>query len=229
MLSTAVLLLTDAARLRPGETVLMHSASGGIGSAVAQLVPLLGGGLRIGTVGRARQLAVAAQLGWDTALLRGDGLAASIRAAASGRVDVILDPLGTQLLELDLAVASPGTRIVLFGNAGGGQPAALPPLGRLIGGNVALAGFSMSGLTAANPGRAAAALRQVLGQVADRKLVVPVTAVGSLGDVPAIHQLLASGGGQGKYVARLTGTDQTRRSTVTTLPRMVASFPETGA
>ena len=39
MLTTALLLLEDAARFRPGETVLVHSASGGVGSAVAQLVP----------------------------------------------------------------------------------------------------------------------------------------------------------------------------------------------
>ena len=47
MLSTALLLLQHAARFRPGERVLMHSASGGVGSAVAQVVAALGGGLRI--------------------------------------------------------------------------------------------------------------------------------------------------------------------------------------
>jgi NADPH2:quinone reductase len=52
MLTTALLLLTDAARFRPGESVLVHSAGGGVGGALAQLVPALGGGLRIGTVGR---------------------------------------------------------------------------------------------------------------------------------------------------------------------------------
>ena len=59
MLTTALLLLEDAARFRPGETVLVHSASGGVGSAVAQLVPVLGGGLRIGTVGRPDKVASA--------------------------------------------------------------------------------------------------------------------------------------------------------------------------
>jgi NADPH2:quinone reductase len=34
VVSTALLLLTDRARIRPGESVLMHSASGGIGSVV---------------------------------------------------------------------------------------------------------------------------------------------------------------------------------------------------
>jgi NADPH:quinone reductase len=216
MLSAALLLLTEAGRLRAGETVLMHSASGGIGSAVAQLVPLLGGGRRIGTVGRAGQVAGARALGWDVAVGRDGDLAAAVRAAVTGRdggagrgaaagdgVDVILDPLGTQLLDLDLEVAAPGARIVLFGNASGGRPAALPPLGRLIGGNVALAGFSMSRLTAAAPARAAAALRRVLRLLDSGELAVTVTVAASLDEVPAIHQLLADGQGHGKYVAQL--------------------------
>src|ERR1039457_4731810 len=59
MLTTALLLLCDAARFRPGETVLVHSASGGVGGAVAKLVLALGGGLRIGTVGRPGKVASA--------------------------------------------------------------------------------------------------------------------------------------------------------------------------
>lgn len=51
-LATSVLLLTDAGRFTAGDTVLVHSAGGGIGNAVARLVPLLGGGRLIGTVGR---------------------------------------------------------------------------------------------------------------------------------------------------------------------------------
>jgi NADPH2:quinone reductase len=166
MLSTAFLLLSEVARFRPGESVLMHSASGGVGGAVAQLVPALGGGLRIGTVGRAGKVADALHSGWDVALVRDGHLAEAARAAAAGGVDIILDPSGTSLLDIDLDIAAPGGRIVLFGNSGGGQPAPLPPLSRLIGGNLALAGFSMSRLTATAPGRAATALRRVLELVA---------------------------------------------------------------
>jgi NADPH2:quinone reductase len=204
MLSTAFLLLSEVARFRPGESVLMHSASGGVGSAVAQLVPALGGGPRIGTVGRADKVADAARAGWDVALVRDDHLTEAVRAATGGGADIILDPSGTSLLDLDLDIAAPGGRIVLFGNPAGGQPAPLPPLGRLIGGNVALAGFSMSRLTATAPGRAAAALRRVLEVLAAGQLKVTVTDVGPLDAVSAILQLLADGRGTGKYVASVT-------------------------
>ena len=201
MLSTAMLLLRDVARIRPGESVLMHSASGGLGTAVAQLAPVLGAGLSVGTVSRPEKADTARQAGWQLAVTRDARLTETVRAAADGGIDVILDPLGTVLLEDDLDLAAPGGRIVLFGNPGGGHPGPLPPLARLIGGNVALAGFSMSRLTATSPGRAAAALQSALDLLAGKQLDMAVTEVPSLDEVPGVHQLLAEGRGQGKYVA----------------------------
>ncbi|MEW9528735.1 zinc-binding alcohol dehydrogenase family protein [Microbispora sp. NPDC049125] len=206
--STALLLLTGSARLAPGENVLVHSAGGGVGSALAQLAPAMGGGLLIGTVGRPDKIASARQSGYDVVIARGDGLSEAVRAATGGGgVDVVLDPLGTGMLDVDLAVTAPGGRIVLFGNAGGGQPAPLPPAGRLIGGNVAIGGFSLSGLSVSAPERVAAALRRVLDMIATGRLEVAVTEVGSLAGVPAVHQVLADGRGDGKYVARVTSTE----------------------
>lgn len=206
MLTTALLLLEDAARFRPGQSVLVHSASGGVGSAVAQLVPLLGGGLRIGTVGHPGKVASALKSGYDVAVARGEDLAEAIREATGGAgADIVLDPLGTAMLETDLAVTAPGGRIVLFGNAGGGEQAPLPPAGRLIGGNLAIGGFSINRLWAAAPHRASAGLNRVLGLITEGRLDIAITEVGSLADVPAVHQLLAEGRGNGKYVARLRG------------------------
>lgn len=201
MLSTAWLLLAEVTRVRRGESLLMHSAGGGIGSAVAQLAAQFGVRVSIGTVGRPEKTAGALRNGWQHAFARDQQLAESVRAAAGGNIDVILDPTGTALLDLDLELAAPGARIALFGNPAGGQPGPLPPLGTLIGRNIALAGFSMSRLTATAPHRAAAALRRVLTLLADGHLDIPVTELASLDDVPAAQQALAEGRGAVKYVA----------------------------
>jgi NADPH:quinone reductase len=205
-LTTALLLLQDAGGFRPGKSVLVHSASGGVGSSIAQLVPLLGGGLRIGTVGHPDKVASALKGGYDVAMARGDGLAEAIRAAADGaQVDIVLDPLGTAMLDADLEVTAPGGRIVLFGNAGGGELAPLPPVGLLYAGNLAIGGFSMRRLCATAPHRVSAGLGRVLGLIAEGALDIAITEVGSLADVPAVHQLLAEGRNDGKYVVRLQG------------------------
>ncbi len=202
-LSTAMLLLTDVARIRPGESVLMHSAGGGVGSAVARFAKTLGAGLTIGTVGSPAKVDDAGRAGWDVPLSRHGDLLAGIREAAPGGVDVVLDPTGTALLDLDLEVSAPGARIVLFGNPGGGAPAPLPGLGRLIGGNVSIAGFSMSRLVATAPERAADALRRVLRVIETEGPASGVTVVESLDEVAAVHDLLATGRGRGKYVVRV--------------------------
>lgn len=75
VVSTALLLLTDRARIRPGESVLMHSASGGIGSVVSQVAAALGSGRRIGTVGRPDKIAAGLAAGWDNVFAREAGLA----------------------------------------------------------------------------------------------------------------------------------------------------------
>jgi NADPH:quinone reductase len=200
-LSTAFLMLTDVARIRHGERILMHAAGGGVGAAVAQLAPLFDGGLRVGTVGRDEKVPDAERLGWDVVVSRDTAhLSADILDAAGGPVDIVLDASGTELLETDLAVVAPGGRIVLFGNAGGNAPEPLPGLGRIIGGNVAIAGFSITRLALTAPGHVAHALDVVLRLLASKRLRMPVTEIAGLDGVAAVHDLLASGRGVGKYV-----------------------------
>jgi NADPH:quinone reductase len=205
VVSTALLLLTSRARIRPGESLLMHSASGGLGSVVSQVAAALGAGRRIGTVGRPGKIADGRAAGWDDVFAREPGLAEAVRSVAPGGVDVILDPVGTSLLDLDLSIAAPGGRIVLFGNAAGGAPAPLPEAGRLIGGNVGVLGFSMSRLTATAPETVASALARGLEMIAAAQIRPEVTIAGPLDSVAAIHDLLADGHGSGKYVTKVHG------------------------
>lgn len=162
-LTTAALLLTDVGRLRPGDAVLLHSAAGGVGQAVARLARLAGAALVIGTVGSPDRVAAAEHAGYNAAFVRGPGLASAIRDCTGGQeIDLIRDPQGTSLLDFDLEIAASGARIVLFGNATGAPLAPLPPAGRLFAGNLSIAGFSLASLAASAPMHVAAALRTVL-------------------------------------------------------------------
>lgn len=203
MLSTAILLLRDAARFSAGDTVLMHSVGGGVGSAIAQLVSTLGDGHLIGTVGSEAKLDVAAAAGWEHVLVRDHHLATNVEALAPRGADIILDPLGTTMLDFDLEHAAPGARIVIFGNPGADALTELPPVGRLIGGNLSVGGFSISRLTQTAPERVAGALSEALALLAHGRVVLPVTTVDGLESVAATHDLLAQGQSTGKYVIRV--------------------------
>jgi NADPH:quinone reductase len=203
MLSTAVLLLEDVVRLRPGESLLMHSAGGGLGSVVPQVAAALHGGVRVGTVGSPLKVPAAVAAGWDHAVPNDTPAGSAIREIMPGGADVILDPGGTQNLDLDLAITAPGARIVLFGNPGGGAPAALPPMGRLIGGNVGIIGFSMTGLSRTRPAAVVRALQRSLSLLASGNVRLEVTVADGLEGIPRIHDLMAARHGRGKYVARI--------------------------
>ncbi len=203
-LSTAALLLADAGGLQPGEVVLVHSAGGGVGQAIARLALLAGASRVLGSVGHADRIAAAQRAGYDAVLVRGLDLGDAVRERTDGRgVDLVLDPQGTALLDLDLDVAAPGARIILFGNATGKPLAPLPPAARLVAGNVSIGGFSLSGLAATAPARVSAALRQVLDHLAAGRLEVELTSIDGLANAAEAQQALAEGRGHGKQVVRV--------------------------
>lgn len=203
MLSTAKLLLTHASRLGRGDTLLMHSAGGGLGAGVAQIAQALGSRCTIGTVSSPDKLLPAKEAGWDHVVVRDDQGSGRVSELAPEGVDVILDPLGTQMLEFDLGHAAPNGRVVLFGNPRGLRFDDLPPAERLIRGNLAVGGFSISSLSRAAPQRVAEALREVVMMLADGHIDLPVTVVDGLDEVAEVHDALAHGTSIGKYVVQV--------------------------
>lgn len=204
-LTTAELLVAHTARVRPGDTVLVHTAAGGVGHAIAQRARRVGGVALGGTVGRAERVPAALAAGYDWVVARGEHVAEEVRERTGGRgADVILDPQGTELLALDLELLAPGGRIVLFGNVTGAL-GPLPAAGALYTGNAAIAGFSLTRWAATEPERVAGALRAVLDDLATGAHAVEITEVPGLEASPAAQQALAEGRGPVKQVVRLRG------------------------
>jgi NADPH2:quinone reductase len=203
-MTTAVLLLDEIARLRPGDSLLVHSAAGAVGQAVADLARLRGVGDLVGTVGAPSRQEAAYRAGYGLVVVRDEHLAQTVRQHLSGRgVDVVLDPQGTAYLEQDLAILEPAGRIILFGNAAGDALDALPPTGRLFGANAAVGGFSLAALSAAAPQKVSAAIATVVNYLRSGELRIDPELVDGLENAAAAQQALAQGTGQGKYVVRL--------------------------
>ncbi|WP_432875389.1 quinone oxidoreductase family protein [Kribbella sp. CA-245084] len=201
--TTAALLVQQSGRLRAGETLLMQSAAGGVGQAVAALARRGGAKTLIGIVGSPTRVAAAEKSGYDIVLTRGADLAERIRDLTGGRgVDVILDSQGTEQVDADLDMLAAGGRVVLFGNAGGAPMGNLPP-GRLFAGNASIGGFSMSAMSVRAPEIIGAALREVLELVAEGELTLEFTPIDGLAAAADAQQALAEGRGAGKYVVRL--------------------------
>ncbi|TDW69773.1 quinone oxidoreductase family protein [Kribbella pratensis] len=199
-LTTAVLLLRS---LRPGGSVLVHSAGGGLGQALARVARRQEAGLILGTVGHSSRSAGAERAGYDAVLVRDDGLSAAVLRRTDGRgVDLILDSQGTKWIDKDLELVAPTGRIMLYGNASGAALDAIPT-GRLFATNAMVGAFSMRGLAARAPWLIAEAQSEALDAVARGELPVEVTPLEGLQQVAGAQQALADGRGEGKYVVTL--------------------------
>lgn len=104
---------------KPGETVLVHGASGGVGTAAVQLARAAGI-VVIGTAGSDQGLQlVKAQGAHHTLNHSTDGYLDKLMKLTEGRgVDVILEMLANKNLARDLTVLAKKGRVVVIGNRG---------------------------------------------------------------------------------------------------------------
>ncbi|WP_016905231.1 NADPH:quinone oxidoreductase family protein [Streptomyces xiaopingdaonensis] len=111
------------ARLQKGETLLVHAAAGGVGSAAVQLGRAAGARV-IGVVGGAEKAEVARGLGCDAVVdRRSDDLAAAVKEATDGRgADVVFDPVGGDAYTRSTKCIAFEGRIVVVGFASGAVP-----------------------------------------------------------------------------------------------------------
>ena len=111
--------LFQRARALPGETVLVHGASGGVGTAAVQLARAAGLTV-IGTGGTPKGRELATQNGAHYVLdhRAPDYLEEALRLSGGRGVDVIIELLANVNLGQDLKVLAPGGRVVVIGSRG---------------------------------------------------------------------------------------------------------------
>ncbi|WFB10410.1 NADP-dependent oxidoreductase [Streptomyces sp. LX-29] len=124
--------LVEIARVRPGDTVFISAAAGGVGSAAGQLARLLGAGRVIGSAGSAAKVKhLTEDLGFDAAFDYHDGpVGELLRRAAPEGIDVYLDNVGGDHLEGAIAAMRDHGRIAWCGAVAQYNSAEPPPAPR---------------------------------------------------------------------------------------------------
>ena len=119
---TASMLIEDVARLRVGDTILVHAAAGGVGGWLVQWLHARGHRV-IGTASSAEKIAWLAGIGIEPVRYDGDtDWATEVLRLTGGRgVDVVFDSVGRSTFAGSLAVLAKRGHLVLFGSASG-QP-----------------------------------------------------------------------------------------------------------
>jgi NADPH2:quinone reductase len=145
---TAYFALVSRGRLTAGETVLVHGAAGGVGTAVLQVARGLGA-RTIAVVSSDDKQRIAEQAGAD-AVLRADGpWKDEAREISGGGVDLVLDPVGGDRFTDSLRCLRETGRVVVVGFTGGSIPEVR--VNRLLLGNTEVIGAGWGAYAMARP------------------------------------------------------------------------------
>lgn len=119
---TAVFALQRRGRLGEGETLLVHGAAGGVGSAAIQVGKGLGARV-IAVVSSDEKAAVAREAGADETVDSGGDWVAGVKELTAGAgVDCIFDPVGGERLQASPRCMKPEARLLIVGFAEGEIP-----------------------------------------------------------------------------------------------------------
>ena len=139
--STAWHILKTFGHVKPGETVVVHAAAGGVGTIAIQLAKMWGAKV-IAVASSESKRALATSLGADAVVDSAlENLGEAIRAANGGkRVNLILEMVGGKTFDDSLEILAPFGRLIVYGMASRVAPSIIQPAS-LMGGSKTITGF----------------------------------------------------------------------------------------
>ncbi|WP_406012119.1 NADPH:quinone oxidoreductase family protein [Streptomyces sp. NBC_00984] len=192
------------AHLRAGETLLVHAAAGGVGSAAVQLGKAAGATV-IGVVGGPDKARTAAGLGCDLVIDRhSEDIVAAVKEATGGRgADVVYDPVGGDAYAKSVKCVAFEGRVIVVGFASGVIPA--PALNHALVKNYSIVGLHWGLYNTKDPA-AVRACHDELTRLAAQGAVKPLISerVGLAGAADAV-QRVADGTSTGRIVVLPSG------------------------
>ncbi|WP_416403289.1 NAD(P)H-quinone oxidoreductase [Arthrobacter sp. LFS091] len=196
--------LIMTAQLQPGETVLIHGATGGIGTMAIQLAKAYGAKVAA-TAGTDEKVGTAkAFLGADIAInYTEEDFAESLRAQNGGKgADVILDVVGAKYLQQNIDALADYGRLIVIGLQGG--TTADINLGQLLSKRAAVIGTALRPRSVAEKGIIMSAVREsVWPMITDGRIRPLVAKSFPLHQVQEAHRYFDSGDHVGKILLLL--------------------------
>ena len=194
---TSHLALRHRADLQPGETLLVHGASGGVGLTAVEIGKALGATV-IASASTAEKLQIASDHGADHLInYATEDIRERVLALTDG-VDVVYDPVGGDAFTASLRCINPGGRILVIGFASGTVPQI--PANHLLVKDASALGLSLGQLRRHRPEVVHAAMTEALRWYTEGKLRPLVSATFDLADATQAMALLRDRKATGKVV-----------------------------
>ncbi len=193
--------------LQAGETVLIHSAAGGVGTAAAQLAKRWGARV-IGTAGSDEKLSKARELGADVAInYRTGDFAEQVKKATDGAgVDLVIDPIGGEVFEKNLRLLKKLGRVIVVGLSS--REPNTPKTSSLLFNTWGVFGFHMSAMWS-RPGLFRSCLDELTAMLAAGEVHPVIGHRLGLNEAAEAHRLMEERENIGKIVL-FTGTSPSK-------------------
>jgi NADPH2:quinone reductase len=186
-------IFNDALRLRPGQSVLIHAAAGGMGNALIDLARSAGLAV-IGVVGSEEKARFARELGADHVINRAvEKVSDRVMEITRGRgADAIIDPVGGPAIPGNIALLAPCGMLVVYGALGGKAELDLQPALRASRNSPAVRQFTIHTWDHLVEERRAG-MRAVIAMLAAGKLHPRIHARLPLAQARRAHEMLETG------------------------------------
>ncbi|MCW2876791.1 MAG: hypothetical protein JWQ95_891 [Sphaerisporangium sp.] len=181
------------ARLRRGETLLVHGGASGIGTFAIQLAKAFGSRV-IATAGTAQKVASCLELGADEVInYREEDFAEKAKA------DVVLDIIGAKYLQKNIAVLNTGGRLAIIGLQGGAKGEL--DLGALLAKRASIHATGLRSRPVAEKGAIVRGVGENVWPLVEAGAVRPIVhAVVPMAEAAEAHRILESGDHIGKVL-----------------------------
>lgn len=195
------------AHLRPGETLLVHGGSSGIGTMAIQLAKAVGAKVAV-TAGTKEKLDFCAELGADILInYREQDFVAEVEEATGGAgADVILDNMGAKYLERNVKALAVNGRLAVIGLQGGVKGEL--NLGALLTKRAAISATSLRARPVGEKAAIVAAVREhVWPLLADGHVRPVVDRELPMTEAAEAHRVVEASGHIGKVLLTVPGRD----------------------
>lgn len=203
--ATSHLALRHRADLQPGEVLLVHGASGGVGLTAVEVGHALGATV-IASASSDEKLAVAREHGADHLINYAHEDIRERVLELTGGADVVYDPVGGDAFAASLRCINPGGRILVIGFASGAVPQI--PANHLLVKDASALGISLGQLRKHRPEVVQEAMRELLDWYAEGRLHPHVSNTFPLGGYAEAMRLLRDRRSTGKVVLRVSEDDR---------------------
>jgi NADPH2:quinone reductase len=184
--------------LEAGESVLIHAAAGGVGTAAVQLAREAGAEV-FGTASTPEKLSKAEALGCDHPInYTEEDFVEVCRAETDYGLDLVLDGIGGETTERSLDALKEFGRMVSYG-AASGEPGH-PPTDELLFGNKTVIGYHLGRAIERKPMKVMGAVPELTEMLAEGVLEVQVGETFDLADAAEAHEFIEDRKSSGKVV-----------------------------